>query len=216
MQQHLLPQSVAQESLVAWPLCGQQWFEFDCSGRQVELDFQKTFLTNCLQAIVFYSNKENKTKELGKCVRKPPANEKPVDDKDDVTRLPTCDYSISQNGGHIKPELAALEPSKPPNLDLVPTASSDQIEGDKTVDTPAAAEPEKIPLPQVNITPINSKKLITNLMKQPDPVVKYNNSQKCVFASCKTVLNDPKAMDYHIDCHLNNGFVCLECQVSFH
>ncbi|ERL89923.1 hypothetical protein D910_07282 [Dendroctonus ponderosae] len=171
-----------------------------------------------VQAIVFYSNKENKTDELGKTARKDPATEKPLDSKDGVTRLITCDYSISQNGvtskDSIKPELAAPEPSKPSNVELILTACSGQMEAE-TVEIPAPAEAEKILLPQVNITPNNSKTLITSLMKEPDPVVKYISSQKCVYASCKVILKDPKAMDYHIDSHLNNGFMCLECQETF-
>jgi len=74
---------------------------------------------------------------------------------------------------------------------------------------------QKVALPQVDITPNNSEKLITNYMKKVDPIVKYINSQKCSFGICKVLLTDPSKMNYHIESHCNEGFKCLECQVSF-
>ncbi|XP_076269057.1 uncharacterized protein LOC143201713 isoform X1 [Rhynchophorus ferrugineus] len=74
--------------------------------------------------------------------------------------------------------------------------------------------PQKIPLPQVDISANSSEKLITNFMKK-DPVVKYMNSQKCAYVSCKVLLSDPKKMDYHIESHSNEGFRCPECQEKF-
>lgn len=73
---------------------------------------------------------------------------------------------------------------------------------------------QKIPLPQVDISPNNSEKLITNLMKKTEHTVKYY-SQKCVFSNCKVLLTDSKKMDYHIECHWNEGLRCLECQEKF-
>ncbi|XP_030750641.1 gastrula zinc finger protein xFG20-1-like isoform X2 [Sitophilus oryzae] len=149
-----------------------------------------------VQAVVFYSNKENKMKEIKineeiekidlkthvdikkiDFESKPKLNEKKIMDMD----------SSSESSGHFEV----------PNVNIKPV----QV-------------PQKIPLPQVDITPNNSEKLITNLMKK-DPVINYINSQKCAYVPCKVVLSDPKKMNYHMESHFNDGFKCLECQEKF-
>ncbi|XP_066249027.1 oocyte zinc finger protein XlCOF6-like isoform X1 [Euwallacea similis] len=112
-----------------------------------------------VQAVIFYSNKENKKEDLGK-------------------------------KGKV------------------------DFEGHKPIET-IQKVPQKVPLPQVAITPNNSEKLITNLMKKSDPIVKYINSQKCPYGSCKVLLGDPKKMDFHVQSHLEEGFKCIECQEKF-
>lgn len=142
---------------------------------------------------MFYSNKENKKQENKKCDATK-INEKTV---------PNNDNQISQN----KDAMNLVKPIQNKTVSLEATVPTPSENSNQLV-------PQKIPLPQVDITANNSEKLITNLMRKTDPVVKYINSQKCAYASCKVLLGDSNMMDYHIESHWNDGFKCLECQVG--
>ncbi|KAL1502167.1 hypothetical protein ABEB36_007353 [Hypothenemus hampei] len=129
-----------------------------------------------VQAVIFYSNKENKRREEERNL---------VDSKELLKE------QENNNRNSVKEGVKSI--SKAIELQVLPS---------------------KVTLPQMDITSNKSEKLITNLMKKNSLVVKYINSEKCAYASCKILLADPKKMSYHVECHCDNGFKCPECQVS--
>ncbi|KAJ8978825.1 hypothetical protein NQ317_018916 [Molorchus minor] len=79
-------------------------------------------------------------------------------------------------------------------------------------------ESKTVPLPQMDVSQNRSEKLFNSLMKQPDPVIKYLDSKKlnkCVMPNCKVRLQDLDKLNYHINCHTDCGFKCLECDGKF-
>ncbi|CAG9768033.1 unnamed protein product [Ceutorhynchus assimilis] len=173
-----------------------------------------------VQAVMFYSNKENKKEENKKLNN----DAKALKNKDKVVVEKTAGKAVESNSSknnvtqcksQNKDVIDLIKPVNSDSIETLPGSSTQQINELETVVANPEPVPEKIPLPQVDITTNNSEELITNLMKKSDALVKYMNSQKCPFAFCKVLMSDSKKMDYHIESHCYEGFKCVECQEIF-
>ncbi|XP_050296250.1 oocyte zinc finger protein XlCOF6-like isoform X2 [Anthonomus grandis grandis] len=206
--------------------------------------FHDHYVTNndlslIVQAVYFYSTKERdkkKDEDLEKTEKlKPPGT---LEKKNHIIEQPKVLESEMAMNSDIASK-SKLEESEPDVINLVkpgPKLASNiplnlemphlehfmdvdfqktsLVENEMQASVTHSLPQPKIPLPQVNITAGNSEKLIKNLMKKSDPIVKYS-SQKCVYANCKVSLQNPRNMEYHIESHLNDGFSCLECEEKF-
>nr|CAH7755591.1 unnamed protein product [Callosobruchus chinensis] len=77
---------------------------------------------------------------------------------------------------------------------------------------------ERISLPQVDMAQNSSEKLIISLMKQSDPVTKCIDSKKtnkCIITGCKVGFQSIDKLNYHLQCHTEDGFKCHTCGENF-